>query len=570
MKKIINDPADFVDEVVEGILLAHSDELRPASADCRALVRADAGTAGRVGIVTGGGSGHLPFFLGYVGRGLASGVAVGNVFSSPSAEQIHAATLASDDGAGVLYLYGNYGGDVYNFDIAGDLALADGVRTTTVIGTDDILSAPEESMDTRRGVAGLIFAYKTAGAAAERGDDLDSVTEIARRTVARSRTMGVGLSPTFLPAAGKPTFTLADGEMEVGIGIHGEPGNHRGPLEPADSIADRFLTELLEELDLTEGSRVAVLVNGLGATPLEELYLLYRRTHQVLAERGVTVHRKYVGEYATSLEMAGASLSILNLDDELTELIDAPARSPFFTQIVTEPAPEAGAKRTVGAVATGAAADTPTEVRTVADPGPLRSAVLAVVDRLPHHAEELRESDAALGDGDLGITISSGAEAVRDAVSALPETAHPSEILRAAGAAFASANPSTYAALVGGGLITASRSVTDATRFTSRELATAARALLDHIMARGGAAVGDKTVVDVIAPVVDVLESQVDQPAGAVADAALTAARAAVDEGTSRTSKRGRASWVGERSVGRPDPGSVAFLRFVEDVAQDL
>src|SRR5699024_7831086 len=193
------DPENFVDEVVEGILLAHPDELRSATEDNRALVRMDAGTSGRVGIVTGGGSGHLPFFLGYVGQGLCSGVGVGNVFSSPSSEQLYEATKASDDGAGVLYLYGNYGGDVYNFDLAGDLAQGDGIRTTTVIGTDDILSAPEEREKDRRGVAGLIFAYKTAGAAAERGDDLDKVTDIAQRTVDRSRTMGVGLAPTILP-----------------------------------------------------------------------------------------------------------------------------------------------------------------------------------------------------------------------------------------------------------------------------------------------------------------------------------------------------------------------------------
>src|SRR5699024_9982271 len=268
LRKIINEPQNFVDETIDGILLAHPEQLRAADTDRRAIVRADAGTSGRVGIVTGGGSGHLPLFAGYVGVGLASGVAVGNVFSTPSAAQIHAATLASDGGAGVLYLYGNYGGDVYTFDLAADLAAAEGIRTTTVVGTDDVMSAPPGRAHERRGVAGLVFAYKVAGAAAERGDDLENVTRLAQRVVEGTRTMGVGLAPTILPAAGEPTFTLAEGEMEVGIGIHGEPGHHRGALEAADDITDRLLTEILAELDLVSGRRVVVLVNGLGATPL--------------------------------------------------------------------------------------------------------------------------------------------------------------------------------------------------------------------------------------------------------------------------------------------------------------
>jgi D-erythrulose 4-kinase len=567
VKKIINSPDSFVDEFVEGLLLAHGDELRPASEDRRALVRADAGTGGKVGIVTGGGSGHLPFFLGYVGRGLASGVAIGNVFSSPSAEQMYAATVASDDGAGVLYLYGNYGGDVYNFDIAGDLAGAEGIRTTTVLGTDDILSAPAERAETRRGVAGLVFAYKTAGAAADRGDDLDTVTAIAQRTCDRTRTMGVGLSPTILPAAGEPTFTLDDGEMEVGIGIHGEPGQHRGPLESADAITNRFLGELLAELDLAEGDRVAVLVNGLGATPLEELYLIYRRVHQVLAERGVTIHRRYVGEYVTSLEMAGASLSILHLDDELAELVDAPAASPFFQQGAVEPtAPQEPRATTVVPTGTSAAR----EVKTVAEPGRLRDVVLAVTERLPEHADELRELDAALGDGDLGITVSYGAKAVHEAVSALPADAHPGEVFRSAGSAFASANPSTFAALVGGGLVAAAQPLADTTGFGTPELAVACSTALERIVERGGAQVGDKTIVDVLVPVAQVLETHQDQPASAVAGQVVVSAEEAVREGTDRTSLRGRAGWVGERSVGHPDPGSVALLRLMEEVAREL
>ena len=331
MRKLINDPDHFVDEVIDGILTAHGDRLRAVSEDGRALVRADA-PGDRVGIVTGGGSGHLPVFLGYVGTGLCSGVAIGNVFSSPSGEQVLAATTASDCGRGVLYLIGNYGGDVMSFGLAADLAELEGVTTATVRVHDDVLSAPAERADTRRGVAGMVLVGKAAGAAAERGDSLEQVTAVAERASANVRTVGVGLSPTILPAAGVPTFELPDGEMEMGIGIHGEPGSERVPLETADRVADRMVTAILGDLTIASGDDIVLLVNGLGATPLEELYLLYRRAKARLDLAGIRIHRTYIGEYVTSLEMAGASITILKLDDVLRPLIDAPASSPFFQQ----------------------------------------------------------------------------------------------------------------------------------------------------------------------------------------------------------------------------------------------
>lgn len=333
MKKIINEPKDFVDEFVDGILLAHPALLKAIGQDRRVLVRADAPVSGKVGIVTGGGSGHLPLFKGYVGRGLCDGVAIGNVFSSPSSAQILEATKAVDGGAGVLYLYGNYGGDVFNFDLSIDMAELEGIRTRTVLGRDDVASQPKERAADRRGVAGIFFAYKAAGAAAERGDSLDEVAAIAEDIIEHTATMGVGLSPTILPTTGKPSFELADDEMEIGIGVHGEPGIHRGTLETADEIAEHLTERLVTDLGISAGDRVAVLVNGLGATPLEELYLLYRRTHQILEAKGIAIAKNYVGEYATSLEMAGASISILTLTHDRLALLDAPAESPFFREV---------------------------------------------------------------------------------------------------------------------------------------------------------------------------------------------------------------------------------------------
>jgi dihydroxyacetone kinase/dihydroxyacetone kinase-like protein len=333
MKKILNQPDHFVDEMVEGILLAHPSQLKTPGEDPRILVRADAPVAGKVGIVTGGGSGHLPLFKGYVGKGLCDGVAIGNVFSSPSSQQCFEATVAVNGGAGVLYLYGNYGGDVFNFDLAADLAELEDIPTRTVLGRDDVASQPKERKTDRRGVAGIFFAYKAAGAAAERGDDLEQVAAAAEDVVEHTATMGIGLSPTILPTTGAASFNLLEGEMEIGIGIHGEPGIHRGELETADAIAERIVTALVDDLGLTSGDRVAALVNGLGATPLEELYILYRRVHQLLTGLGVEIAKSYVGEYATSLEMAGASISLLALDDERLALLNAPASSPFFREV---------------------------------------------------------------------------------------------------------------------------------------------------------------------------------------------------------------------------------------------
>jgi len=330
VQKILNDPERFVDEMLEGIVAAHGSELRRVGS--RGIVRAAAPVAGKVAIVTGGGSGHLPVFMGYVGRGLLDGAAIGEVFASPSADQMLEVTEAVSAGAGVLYLYGNYGGDVMNFDLAAELAGASGIEVRTFLAADDVASAPPDRADRRRGIAGIFLLYKVAGAAADRGASLDEVVALTARAAGGLRTMGVALSPCTIPAAGKPTFELPDGQMEIGMGIHGEPGVRRGALEPADRIADELVDAILADRAWPAGSQVAVLVNGLGATPKEELYILYRRVAARLAERDLSVHRVWVGEYATSLEMAGASVSVMAVDDELAALLDHPVGTPFVVQ----------------------------------------------------------------------------------------------------------------------------------------------------------------------------------------------------------------------------------------------
>jgi dihydroxyacetone kinase len=330
MQKILNDPEAFVDEMLDGILAAHGDQLKRPSA--RAIVRADAPVKGKVGIATGGGSGHLPVFMGYVGQGLIDGAAIGNVFASPSSDEMLEVTKAIDGGAGVLYLYGNYGGDRLNFDLAAELAADDGIEVRTILGADDVASAPADRASTRRGIAGIFFLYKVAGAAAAAGMSLNDVVAVTERAASRTRTMGVALSPCTIPAAGVPTFDLPVGQMEIGMGIHGEPGVRRGPLETADEIAAELTAAILADLPYTRGDEVGVLVNGLGATPKEELYILYRSVARILGDAGIRVHRVWVGEYATSLEMAGASLTLIRLDDEIKRLLDARAETPFFVQ----------------------------------------------------------------------------------------------------------------------------------------------------------------------------------------------------------------------------------------------
>ncbi|KOF56021.1 dihydroxyacetone kinase [Clostridium sp. DMHC 10] len=332
MKKLMNKAEDFSRETIEGIILAHSESLKMVNNNFRCIVRADEKRPGKVAIATGGGSGHLPTFLGYVGYGLADGVTVGNVFASPSAEAMYEVDKAIDNGAGILHLYGRYGGDIMNFGMAADLASMDDIRVEEVLVTDDVASAPKGEEDRRRGVAGLFYAYKTAGAAAEKMYSLDEVKRIAQKTVNNTRTMGVALSPCTVPEAGKPTFAIADDEMEIGMGIHGEPGIERTKLRTNDEIVEIMLNKIIEDLPFEEGDEVSVLVNGLGATSLEELYIAYRKAYEILNKNGIKIYRNYIGEFATSMEMAGMSLTLLKLDDELKEMLDFEAYSPFFKQ----------------------------------------------------------------------------------------------------------------------------------------------------------------------------------------------------------------------------------------------
>ena len=335
MKKIINSPENFINEMLEGIYLAHPDMVQCVEDDPRCLV-SKVKKQGKVGIATGGGSGHLPLFLGYVGEGMLDGCCIGDVFQSPSAEQMLLVTKTIDSGAGVLYIYGNYNGDIFNFDMAAEMAdFEESIRVESVVAGEDVASAaPSAPGDPnhRRGVAGIFFVFKCAGAAADKMMPLDEVKRIALKACDNVRTIGVALTSCTVPRVGHPSFQIAEDEMEIGMGIHGEPGIRRGKLLPADEIVNEMMIPILKDIPYVSGDEVAVLINGLGGTPLEEQYVVYRRVNQILTEHGIKVYKTYVGEYATAMEMAGVSISLLRLDDELRQLLSCSANTPFFIQ----------------------------------------------------------------------------------------------------------------------------------------------------------------------------------------------------------------------------------------------
>jgi len=329
MKKFINDPYDVVDEMLEGFLDVHKKYVRKLDA-ARAVVRADGPVDGKVGVITGGGSGHKPAFIGFVGQGMLDAVAVGEIFTSPPPLACFEAAKAADGGKGVLFLLGNYAGDVMNFQLAADMAKAAGIPVEQVISTDDVGSGPKEEAHKRRGVVGAFFGWKVAGAKAAAGGSLEACKAAVEKVNANTRTLGVAISPCTVPAKGSPTFTLAEDEMEYAVGHHGEAGTAKINMMTADEVTEKMTLEVIDDLPFKTGDEVAVLINGLGGTPQLELYICYRKVKQMLADRQIKVGGSYVGEFFTGLEMAGFSVTLMKLDDELKELLAAPADTPCY------------------------------------------------------------------------------------------------------------------------------------------------------------------------------------------------------------------------------------------------
>lgn len=330
MRRLVNDPYEIVEEMLEGYVRAFPEKVKLLEHDGRVVVSTQAGKKDKVGVIIGGGSGHEPLFLGYVGEGFADSAVIGNINTSPSPEPCYNAVKAVDAGKGCIYLYGNYAGDVMNFDIGAEMAAEDDIRVETVLVTDDVISS--KNVEDRRGIAGDFFVFKTAAASADLGDDLDKVVEVAKKTNAYCATMGVALGAAEHPNTGKEMFEMAVGDMEIGMGIHGEPGVRRGKTEPADDVVQEILDVIIPELELTKGDEVCVLVNSLGATPLMDLFVAYRKVSLVLEEKGIKVYKNFVGPYASTMNMPGMSVTLQKVDDELKKYIDHPTDAPYFVQ----------------------------------------------------------------------------------------------------------------------------------------------------------------------------------------------------------------------------------------------
>ncbi|HTH91869.1 dihydroxyacetone kinase family protein [Mycobacterium sp.] len=552
MTKIYNDPADFSGEALSGFASAFPRYVQQVPGG---LVRAGPLSPGRVAVVVGGGTGHYPAFAGWVGPGMADGAVVGDVFASPSAQQIVSVALAADAGGGIFLSYGNYAGDVLNFNAARDQLIAAGVPTRSVVVTDDLASAPPEDRPLRRGTAGDLIVVKVAAAAAGAGYDLDGVAAVADRVNRRTSSLSVAFSGCTPPGSAAPLFTLAPGQMAVGLGLHGEPGISEGPLLSAADLAELLVSRVLVERP-ESATQAAVLVNGLGATRYEELFLLWHEVAPRLEAAGVEVVDPEVGELVTSLDMAGVSLTIGWLDDETCALWCAPANSPAYRKIAMEPVPAARPIQPPVARAIPAASEAS---RLIAKS--IVAAMESTAESLAEHEAELNQLDAVAGNGDHGRVMLRGARAAAAAAQrAVADDAGAATTLLLAADAWSDRAGGTSGALWGAGLRAGARVMSDET--ISPDTATIAlRAALDAVTAYGNARLGDKTLVDAFLPFVDSFDDdmQAGLPLGAAWVNAADAAARSADATASLTPRLGRARPLAARSLGHADPGAVSF-----------
>ncbi|GGX73123.1 erythrulose kinase [Streptomyces minutiscleroticus] len=569
MTRLFNDPAAFADEALEGFAAAHRRWVRPVTGG---VVRAVPTPRGQVAVVVGGGSGHYPAFSGLVGQGLAHGAAVGNVFASPSAQQIRTVARAAEAGAGVLLMYGNYAGDVLHFGQAARRLTADGVPTRTLAVTDDISSATAEEAAKRRGIAGDLPVFKAAAAAAEQGADLEEVVRVAEHANARTRSFGIAFSGCTLPGAEDPLFTVDEGRMAVGLGIHGEPGIGEEAVPSADEAAEllvgKVLAELPEGVERASGGRAAVILNGLGSVKYEELFVVYRRVARLLAEAGVEIVDPEVGELVTSFDMAGVSLTLTWLDDELEALWTAPADTPAYRKGSVERPQDLPDE--VPAEADGGTEAVPEATEESRVTGRLVAETLTTVrDTIDAHAEELGRIDAVAGDGDHGIGMQRGSTAAAEAAEhAVAAGAGAATVLHRASDAWADRAGGTSGALWGVILRAIGDALGDSERPTADRVARGVTDASAGVRSLGGAEVGDKTMVDVLVPFADMLAAEVAAGAALTAawDTAAEAAAKAARDTADLLPRMGRARPHAEKSLGTPDAGAHSLALIVRAV----
>ena len=568
MTYLYNDPVDFADELIDGFVAANAPWVRKVAGG---VVRSTGTPAGEVAIIVGGGSGHYPAFAGLVGPGLAHGAAMGNLFASPSAQQVYSVAIAAHGGAGVLLLYGNYAGDVLNFDQAQARLIAEGIPCSTVVITDDIASASVVETAKRRGIAGDLTVFKIAAAAAEARSSLEQIVELAQRANGRTRSLGVAFTGCTLPGATAPLFTVPAGRMAVGMGIHGEPGIDEVAIPSADGLAQLLVSALLAELpagfDSPQGQRAAVILNGLGSVKYEELFVTYRSVARILADAGVTIIEPEVGELVTSFQMAGVSLTLFWLDDDLERLWSAPCSTPAYRKGTVDRAAiaasvihDAVAATAVIPVASSASKDAATVIMT------LLSALKETIDE---NVDELGRLDAVAGDGDHGIGMQRGATAaVAAAGSALILGAGAGTLLTLAGDAWADRAGGTSGALWGRALHAVGDAFGDENTPGSTDVVRGIADAQAAIVQFGKAQLGDKTMLDSLGPFSAALAAaagsgcSVTEAWGRATPVAEEAAKATA----SMVPKIGRARPHASKSVGTADPGAVSMALIIRSI----
>jgi len=575
MTRLFNEPSAFADEMIEGFVASHGRWVKRVSGG---VVRNTKSTPDTVALVIGGGSGHYPAFAGLVGQGLAHGAAMGNLFASPSAQQVYNVAKAADNGAGVLLGYGNYAGDVLHFTQAQEKLRREGIDCRSIAVTDDVSSAPIEEHTKRRGIAGDLTVFKVAAAAAEASYSMDAVVEIAERANHRTRSFGVAFTGCTLPGADHPLFAVPEGRMAVGMGIHGEPGIDETDIPTADELAELLVSKLLTEVPdgvtsagTSTGARVVPILNGLGSVKYEELFVVYRRVAQLLAEAGLQAVDPQVGELVTSFDMAGTSLTLFWLDNELETLWNAPADAPAFrrgavTAAALEPSdgsepadversiPEATAESHAGAAR-------------------VLAALGAAKDVVDANAAELGRIDAIAGDGDHGIGMQRGVHAaVEAAADAVARGAGAATTLHFAGDAWANKAGGTSGALWGMALRAVGDAFGDEKAPDAGAVATGVAGAAAAIMEFGKAKVGDKTLVDVLVPFRDALTAGVDggRALADAWDAAATTAQQAAEDTANLLPLMGRARPHAEKSLGTPDAGAVSMALIVRAIHNTL
>lgn len=561
MTKLYNDPAEFADDQLEGFLDVYSDRLVGVPGGVISLPPKEP----QVAVIVGGGSGHYPAFAGLVGPGFATGAVVGNIFTSPSAAHVYSVAKAADQGKGVVLTFGNYAGDNMNFGIAAQMLNAEGIDTRIVVVKDDIASAPE--FENRRGIAGDFTVFKAMGAAAAAGKSLDEVERLGNLANERTRTMGVAFSGCTMPGASEPLFSVAEGQMGVGLGIHGEPGIRDEAQPSAVELATLLTKAVLADAPENPGKRIGVIVNGLGVTKYEELFLLYRTVAPQLREAGYEIVDPEVGELVTSLDMGGVSLTVFWLDEELEELWTADAyacayrkqKAPlnFIEKTYTAKAATVDAESIVDA--SPAAAELASKVR---------DADHAVADLMREQENYLGEIDSFAGDGDHGRGMVRGSDAAVKAIADAPENAGPSQLLKLAGRAWAMQAGGTSGVLWGASLEAAANTLTDdAESYSPEQAPVAVKAFADSMVTLGGAKMGDKTLLDSLLPFSKALSDSSAELRIAWAEAAEVAQHSA-KETAALSPKKGRARPLAEKSVGHPDPGAVSMGMILELVGK--